>query len=215
MKKAIIFGLVIFLGIGLAFAQSDPTASKILKRVSNKYKAYKTMTVSFTVTTENTVTKKVSKQSGKLWIKGENFKYTFGGEQVYCNGKSQWTYNEEINEVTIEKYKKKENGISPSNIFTVYQKGFYYKYDGLKTIGGVTYEKVLLTPKDKNKNKFYQIEMLINKSTSRIKSMKVYYKNGFRITYSINSFKANAELSTKFFEFDKTKYPEVVVVDLS
>lgn len=214
MKKVIVLGMVIVLGIGLVFAQSDPTASKILNRVSKKYKAYKTMTVSFTVTTENTVTKKTSSASGKLWIKDENFKYTYGGEQVYCNGKSQWTYNEEINEVTIEKYKKKENSVSPSNIFTVYQKGFYYKYDGLKTIGKETYERVLLTPKDKNKNKYYQIEMLINKSSSRIKSMKVFYKNGYRITYTVNSFKANADLSSKFFEFDKTKYPEVVVVDL-
>jgi outer membrane lipoprotein-sorting protein len=171
------------------------------------------MTVGFTVVTENSVTKKISKSEGKLWLKGENFKYTFGGEQIFCNGKIQWTYNEEINEVTIEKYKKNENSISPSNIFSLYQKGFHAKYDGLSSISGVQYEGIVLTPKDK-KNKYYQIEMLINKSTSRIKKMKVYYKNGYRITYLVNSFKPNNPLSTKFFEFDKSNFPEVVEVNL-
>ena len=213
MKKLITLCLVTFIGVGLLFAQSDPVATKILKRVSKKYKAYTTMTIGFTVITENTVTKKTSKSSGKLWLKDQNFKYTYGGEQVFCNGKTQWTYNEEINEVTIEKYKKNENSISPSNIFSLYEKGFQYRYDGLLSEKGVQYEKVLLTPKDKSK-KFYQIEMVINKSTSRIKKMKIFYKNGYRITYLVNSFKPNNPLSTKFFEFDKSNFPEVVEVDL-
>jgi len=213
MKKVFTLSLIAILGIGLLFAQTDPAATRILKKVEKKYNAYSTMTIGFTVITENTVTKKTSKSPGKLWLKGENFKYTYGGEQVFCNGKIQWTYGEEINEVTVEKYKKKENSISPSNIFSLYQKGFHSKYDGIFTEKGVQYEKVLLTPKDKS-NKYFQIEMLINKSTSRIKRMKVFYKNGYRITYLVNSFKPNNPLSEKFFEFDKSNYPEVIEVDL-
>jgi outer membrane lipoprotein carrier protein len=211
---------VVLLAVGMMFSissingQTDQQAQKILNKVSKVYKAYKTMTVGFTVETENTVSKKKTKASGKLWVKGEKFRYHYDGEKVFCNGKTLWTYNEEINEVTIDKFKKKTNGISPSNIFTLYQKGFQSKYDGTKTIGGKSYYVIKLTPKEKKKNKYYLIQMLINKQTSRIKSMKVFYKNGMRITYKINSFKANATISSGYFEFDITKYPGVVEVDL-
>lgn len=213
---------VVLLAFGLLFSMSSvqaqtSQAQKILNKVSKVYKAYKTMTVGFTVETENTISKKKTKMSGKLWVKGDKFRYHYDGEKVFCNGKTLWTYNEEINEVTIDKYKKKSSGISPSNIFTLYQKGFNAKYDGSKTVDGKSHYVIKLTPKtskEKKKNKYYQIVMLINKKTSRIKSMKVFYKNGLRITYKINTFKANATISNTFFEFDKTKYPGVVEVDL-
>ena len=146
----------VLLAVGMMFSISSTQAQtvqaqKILNKVSKVYKAYKTMTVGFTVETENTINKKKTKMSGKLWLKGDKFRYHYDGEKVFCNGKTLWTYNEEINEVTIDKYKKKANGISPSNIFTFYQKGFHYKYDGSKTIGGKSHYIIKLTPKDKKK----------------------------------------------------------------
>jgi outer membrane lipoprotein-sorting protein len=70
-----------------------------------------------------------------------------------------------------------------------------------------------LMPKDKSKP-FFKVRIWIDKSAKYIKRMKVFDKNGNLYTYSVSSFKSNANLEDSFFKFDASKHPGVHVEDL-
>jgi outer membrane lipoprotein carrier protein len=101
--------------------QSDAKSQEILKKVSKLYQGYKTITASFTITT-SAVNKKPLVSKGTVWIKGNKFKLNYANQEIYCNGSTIWTYNPDDQEVTLEDYKKRDNNITPNEIFTVYIK---------------------------------------------------------------------------------------------
>ena len=128
--------------------QSDAKSQEILKKVTKLYQGYKTINASFTITT-TAVNKKPVVSKGTVWIKGNKFKLNYANQEIFCNGITIWTYNPDDQEVTMEDYKKRDNSITPNEIFTVYQKGYKSKYEGPTTEGGKVHDVVRLVPKKK------------------------------------------------------------------
>jgi outer membrane lipoprotein-sorting protein len=104
-------------------AQSDAKATAILNKVSKLYKSYTGIKSTFTITT-STAQGKSTNSNGTVWIKGTKYKLDYAGQEIYCNGKFIWTFNNEDNEVTKENYKVKDNAITPNEIFTIYNLDF-------------------------------------------------------------------------------------------
>jgi len=120
-----------------AQATKDPKAQAILKEVSAKFKATKSLSASFKVTTLDQKTKKSDSRSGSIVLKGNKYKLMLAGQEIYCDGKSAWTYLKEANEVQISGADDKTNGISPTNIFTIYENVFAFdksKYPGIEVV---------------------------------------------------------------------------------
>lgn len=197
------------------FAQpkKDPKAQEILKGVSTRYKSMKSLSASFKVTTLDQKSKTTDTQTGSLTVKGEKYKLTLKGQEVISDAKTIWTYLKESNEVQVNDASEKSEGISPTNIFTIYEKGFSSRYMGEKTEGAITLQQIELVPDDQKKN-YFKIQISINKKEKVISSAKIFEKNGTIYTYLIEKFKADAEAPESLFTFDKTKYPGVEVVDL-
>jgi len=151
-KVTIVLSLVFLLltGVGSLIAQ-DATANKILGNVSRTYHTYKTIKAGFSINIKNSQTNSSIKQSGTLFLKGKKFRITLSDQEIYCDGKTMWTYFNEENEVQITKYDPNDQDINPSEIFTIYQNGFDYKYAGEIIINGKKIQKIELTPIDKNK----------------------------------------------------------------
>lgn len=193
-------------------AQQDKKATDVLNKVSKKYKAYKTIKATFTVTTESAAKKK-SSEDGTIYIKNSNFRLDFGGQEIFCDGKSIWTYIKDANEVTIEKYKKDSKVIDPQDIFTIYQKGFKYKYAGSTTRNSKVYEQIKLYPKETNKP-YFMIELEISKVNNGIEKMIISAKNGSKTTYTVNTLTPNTALSDSYFKFDIKAHPGCTSTDL-
>jgi outer membrane lipoprotein-sorting protein len=217
MKRIRTIGIAtLFLGLTAFTAQNnnDKAAEKLLKEVSKKYKSYKTITAGFSVTTETTQNNTQKPQSGSIKIKGDRFRFTFAGEEIFCNGKFIWTYRKETSECTKDKYNPKAAGINPAEIFSLWEKGFIYKGEGNYTKSGVTYEKIKLTPKDKKKP-YFLINLEINSQKKHIESTRISFKNGNKLTYKVNSLTPNTKIEDSYFEFNAADYPGVTVVDLT
>ena len=69
-------------------------------------------------------------QKGTLYIKGDKYRLEFAGQDVISDGKTRWTYVKDANEIQIDNQRKDENAITPTNIFTLYEKGWNSKYIG-------------------------------------------------------------------------------------
>jgi outer membrane lipoprotein-sorting protein len=214
MKKLLSTLFVIAVVSAQAFGQSsDPNAVKLLKAVSQKYSAFKTMTMDITLTIENLESKSKETRTGKVMSKGNMFNLTLGSQQMFCDGKTIWTYLKDVNEVQVNNFEQGAEIITPNDIFKVAEKD-YLAYMGEKiTEGGKSIQVVELTPKNKSLN-FSKIKMYINTADNSVVRGVVYDKSAVHYTYSISNFKSNVELSDSNFKFDKTKYPGVEVIDL-
>lgn len=191
----------------------DQKANNILNGVSKTYKSYKTIKAGFKVTIENSQDKSKSSQSGTLFLKGKKFRVNLAGQEIYCDGKTMWTYLRDVNEVQISNYDPDKEEINPSEIFTIYQKGFIYRYIGETTKGGKVYQQIELTPKDKNKP-YFKVKLSVDKVAKKIGEMTIFNKNGVNATYEILNFDPNININDTYFRFDKKDKPGVIEIDL-
>lgn len=210
-----LFSIIFIAGKG-AKPIKDKEVTKFLKDVSKKYKDYKTLKADFTVLNEPADAKAAKKtDKGNLWSKGNSFKFVYGGQEIYCNGKFIWTYTKETNECTKDKYNPNStSGFNPAKIFSIWEKGFSYTSDGTYKKGTVEIKKILLTPTDKTKS-YHSMNLEAEKVAKTVQSLKVSYKAGNKQTYTITSQTPNSTIADSFFEFNAASYPGVEVVDLT
>ncbi|MBK8342573.1 MAG: outer membrane lipoprotein carrier protein LolA [Bacteroidetes bacterium] len=214
MKKLLSGVFVLFITANTVFGQtSDANAVKLLKAVSQKYSAYKTMQMDISLTIENQDAKSKETKTGKVSSKGNMFKADMGNQMIISDGKTLWTYLKDVNEVQINNFEQGQDIMTPNDIFKIAEKD-YLAYMGEKlTENGKTIQVIELAPKNKNLS-FSKIKMYIDISDNTVKRGVVYDKNAIHYTYTISNFKFNMELSDSTFKFDKSKYPGVEVIDL-
>ena len=147
-------------------------------------------------------------------MKGNKYRVVVTGQEIFCDGKSVWTYDKASNEVTITKFEPSANSMTPQKIFTdFYDKDFLYKLNGEKTENGRVIQEIELTPTDKTKP-YFKVLVYVDKKTKSISSSKVLEKSGNKYTYGISNLNGNANIADESFVFDKKKYPGVEEVDL-
>lgn len=218
MKKTALFLSVCLLAlIGAAqpvSSTSDPDAKKILDNVSAKFKSYKSVQAVFTLKVEDGTGKVQGNKKGTVSMKGARYRVSITGQEIYCDGKTVWTYDKSANEVTVTQLDESTSSVTPQKLFTnFYDKDFLYKYNGEKKQGGKTLQEVELTPTDKTKN-FHKVYILVDKKNRNIYSTRILEKGGNVYSYTITSLKGNVPVKDDMFVFDKKTYPGVEVVDL-
>jgi len=218
MKKVFNLFILLLLTLTGAVAQntdSDPKAKEILDKLSAKTKAFTSISASFSSLMDNKKANLKVNQKGNLKLKGNKYKIDLDDYTVINDGKTAWTYTKESNEVQIDDAAelKKGNSIKPSEIFTIWENGFRYKFDKEATINGSKCEIIKLFPKDgKNKN-YHTIVLTINKAKMEIQGVEILGKNGDNYTYTVTKFSPNQALTDSEFTFDKAKFPGVEVID--
>jgi outer membrane lipoprotein carrier protein len=196
-----------------ASAQQDPKAGKILDQMSAKYQAMKAFKASFTQTLENDAAKVKENLSGDITVSGQKFRLKMSGQEVINNGQTMWTYMKAENEVNISDYDPDDQDISPSQIYTLYKKGYKYSYVQEAKEGGEAVDIIELSPEDRS-NPVFKVRLKVSKADKSVKSWQMFKKNGNRYTYKINKFQPNVPVDATTFTFDKTKYKGVKVIDL-
>ncbi len=212
MRKFKLLAVLLAAVFMTAQAQNDPKAGEILEAMSAKYKTIPAFRAAFTYTLENQNSGVKENTSGNITVKNGKFYLKMADQEVINNGSTVWTYLKESNEVNISDYQPEEDAITPTNIYTIYKKGYKYTYVEQKKEGGQMYDVIDLTPESKN-NQIYKIRLMVNRKDRSIKSFKTFEKNGNRQNYLITSF-TPVDVDDKTFVFDKAKYRNVEVVDL-
>jgi outer membrane lipoprotein-sorting protein len=191
-------------------AQNTAKGKEILSAMSKKYKGYSTIKADFKYILEVQSEKFKEEQKGSFSLKGQKFRLEMGEQSVMCDGKLIWTYLKDANEVQVNRFDPKAMNISPTEIFTMYEKGFLYAYTGDEG----NYEVIELTPNDKKVN-YFKVKIFVDKLKKVIAKAKIYEKNGNIFTYEILNQVPNSPMTDNMFVFDKTKYPKVTVTDLT
>jgi len=215
MKRTLLMAVVLTVFSIGSFAQNnDPAAKKILDGVSAKFKSFKSVIANFTYKVENAVGKTLSTKKGNVTMKGAKYHISFGDQEIWCDGKTTWSYDKSSNEVTVSKADAAAGTITPQKLFTdFYDKDFLYKLNGEKKANGKTLQEIEMTPNDKTKP-FHKVYLTIDKNAKTIYSTKVLEKAGNRYSYTVNNFSGSANVPDTKFVFNKNDYPGVEEVDL-
>lgn len=218
MKKIYISVAFIFLAVlsmnaqPLSIGKSDPEGKKILDAISAKFKTYKSVQAKFLLKIENASGKNLGTKTGSVYMKGNKYRISVPGQDIFSDGGNVWTYDKSSNEVTISKIDPSANSITPQKLFTnFYDRDFLYKLNGNVKMGGKNMQEIELTPTDKTKP-FHKVLLYV--SNSAINTTKIFEKTGNRYTYSVNSMTNNGNIPDVTFIFNAKKYPGVEVVDL-
>lgn len=192
--------------------KSDPDAKKILDAVSARFKTYKTVQAKFSLKIENASGKSIGSKAGSVYMKGNKYRITVPGQEIFSDGSNTWTFDKSSNEVTITKVDPSAGSITPQKLFTnFYDKDFLYKLNDNVKINGKNMQEIELTPVDKTKA-FHKVLLYVDNAA--INTTKVFEKTGNRYTYSVNSMVNNGAIADPTFVFDASKYPGVETVDL-
>ena len=147
-------------------------------------------------------------------MKGNKYKVSFGGQEIFSDGLTVWNYDKSSNEVTINNVDASGTALTPQKLFTnFYDKDFLYLLNGEKKVGAKTMQEIEMTPTDKSKP-FHKVYLQVDKAAKTIYSTKVLENGGNRYTYTVANMKTNGALADNQFAFDKKKYPGVEEVDL-
>jgi len=195
----------------------DTKAKAILDELSKKTKAYTTIKAEFSIVVTGADKKEKENSSGTLQLKGQKYKLDVKGQNIYCDGKSQWTYIKESNEVQINNAPdaSKTDNITPVNIFTIYEKGFKPSYIKEEMVGTVNCDLIDLYPLDVKGKKYHRISLYIDKVKKQVVQVKIFSKTDQSVTtISVKSFTANTEMADTLFTFAEKDFPGVEVVDL-
>jgi len=225
MKKLFLISIILLVAVTWSFAQKDAAAKAILNKVSATYRTYDVVKTDFVFTLDNQQAGVKDTQTGTLIAKSKSNKYKVtlysdagspkpvATQEMISDGKTQWTYLKKDNEVQVNNADNSSEGLNPAQIFTIYEHGYKYIYNGDKKIAGKTYQEIDLTPEDIKKS-FFKVRLLIDKVKKQIYSALIFDKNGNRYTYTLRSFVANPQVPDNTFTFDPKAHKGVEVVDL-
>lgn len=204
---------ILILLLTYAAVASAQNAREILDKASDTYHKTGGVAVNFTLNSTDSKAKDVHSYDGRAYMKGDKFKIEIPGATTWFDGKTQWVYIKDTEEVNVSTPSGEElQGISPSILFSIYKKGYNLSYKGEKRVGGKTIQKIELTPQ-KKKADISKIVVEIDKATNTFSSISITDKSGLNNTLVIKKYKPES-LVEAIFIFNKNEYPKAEIVDL-
>jgi outer membrane lipoprotein carrier protein len=220
MKRFFIFILLLCASRTQLFQQisgtQDPKAGAILKTASEKIKALRSVRADFQMDINDRKENSGTSGEGTIVIKKEKYKLVSAGNTVYYDGKTMWTYSEDVNEVVIT---EPVNGAgqdfftNPASLLSYYDRDFKYIYVGETGMSGKSYHEIDLFPIDISQP-YSRIKLFINKTTGIPEIMHSTGKDGVDYTITLSNIYTDQDVPDSFFVFNAAEHKRVDVIDM-
>ena len=153
------------------------------------------------------VSRQFGSTSGSIAIKGNKFQATTPQAIIWFDGKTQWAYMRQNDEVNISTPSEVElQAINPYNFINIYKSGFRLSSKKVAS----SYE-VHLIAKDKSRH-IQEMYIIVDQASYRPTHVKMK-TNGKWSTIIISGLKTTP-LSDTIFKFNAKDYPKAEVIDL-
>lgn len=197
----------------VAVAQQDPQAKAAFDKAVNIIK-HSSVKMNFSTLVEMPTTKKKETISGTLWMKGAKFKLFMDGMTSYFDGKTEWVYQPENNEVTIASISGSEQqAVNPLAILSNYEgKSAKIIFDpNIKSTASM--ETIDLFPTNLSANEF-KIQLRLDKQTKYPQAITIFSRDGTRTYITLHSFEVVPTLSDDIFVFNLKAHHGISINDL-
>lgn len=200
MKRLLTIGMLVLLPYYLG-AQTDKKAEEVLDKALSELSKTSGIRADFAGT-----------EQGFLLLKGEKFYLNSGGIQSWYDGKTQWSYVADTEEVNISHPTRKElQAINPYLILMRYKTDFDYNYKGTQTRNGVKGHEIVLTPKHSGNREV--IRVFISHSHQPL-AIKVEQDGRTMSEINVIKYQTNQKLEDGMFRFNKSLYPNAEIIDM-
>ncbi|MEN8928156.1 MAG: outer membrane lipoprotein carrier protein LolA [Flavobacteriales bacterium] len=198
------------------YTDKDPKAKVVLDKLSAKHKLIDNIIIDFSATFSGA---KIKNQtlSGTAYKAGKRYAYYTPDYKVINDGRSNWLFVKAENEVTISSNEDadEDNGLmSPTQLLSIWEKGFKYKFIGEGKVGSKTLQEVRLFPSNPKKSKYHTITLIIDKVANELNKVEIKGRDGVNMLYKIKGFKSGASIASSKFKFDKSKHPNCTTNDM-
>lgn len=201
MKRIYFFFLILVTSISVVFAQKDAKAQAILDKTAAAYQKANGIKLTFDGT-----------QKGTLLLKGSCFYLDCAGVKSWFDGKTQWSYVQQNEEVTISNPTAEEiQSVNPYALITSYKTLFNYRYKGTQTRNGKKGQEIVLTPRQKGEIQSITFTVSANYEPIYI---GIQLTNGQTQKLNITSYQTNLNLNSTNFSFNAKKYPNAEIIDM-
>ena len=200
MKRLLTIGMLVLLPYYLG-AQTDRKAEEVLDKALSELSKTSGIRADFAGT-----------EQGFLLLKGEKFYLNSGGIQSWYDGKTQWSYVADTEEVNISHPTQEElQAINPYLILMRYKTDFDYNYKGTQTRNGVKGHEIVLTPKHSGNREV--IRVFISHSHQPL-AIKVEQDGRTMSEINVIKYQINQKLEDGMFRFNKSLYPNAEIIDM-
>ena len=200
MKRLFTFWMLALLPFCIS-AQTDTKAAEVLDKVLEDLSKSSGIRVDFG-----------GSETGFLLLKGEKFYLNNGSIQSWYDGKTQWSYLADTEEVNISHPTQEElQGINPYLILMRYKSDFNYAYKGNGTRNGVKGHEIILTSKHSEHSDIIRVFVT---TTYQPLAMKMEQNGRTLSEINVISYKINQKLEDGMFKFNRSLFPNAEIIDL-
>lgn len=184
----------------IALASYGQSAKQVLDKTAGIISNKSGVTASFNISSQQ-----YGKTSGTISIKGRKFHADTKEAKVWFDGKTQWTYVKQNDEVNVNTPTAADlQAINPYNFIYMYKQG----YTATMTKNGQNFVVTL-----KAKGKSIQEMVITISQKSYVPSQIRMLQNKQWTTIYVNGFK-QANLAESTFRFNPKQYPNAEIIDL-
>lgn len=201
MKRIFLFALMSVLTMGI-YAADNMTARKVLDKTAAVVGKKSGAQAQFHIANA-----KLGNASGTIAIKGNKFNARTADATVWFNGKTQWTYMKNTDEVNVTTpTQAQQTQMNPLTFINMYKSG--YKLS-MKTVEGKYEVRMVAENKSRSVQEMY---IVVNPKTFVPTQVRMRQKDSWT-TINISNFKATPQ-SDAVFTFNKKDFPSAEIVDL-
>ncbi len=201
MKKILLLAVLSVFALCIS-ADNAGDAKKILDKTASVVSKKSGVQASFQISNG-----KIGHTSGTIAVKGSKFNARTPQATVWFDGKTQWTYMKNTDEVNVTTPTKAQQlQMNPLTFINLYKKGYTLS---VKTVDGK--HEVHMKAQSKSSS-IQEMYIVINKTTNIPSQVRMRQKDAWT-TVNISNFKATPQ-SDAIFTFNKKDFPSAEIVDL-
>ena len=214
MKKVTLLIISLFATL-LLVAQGSVPQMEILDQVAAKTEKYVGLKIDFTLYVENLHNAKRDSYKGNAIYKTGLYKMDIMGQVVYSDGKTNWTYLRDAEEISITNNGDNEAFMTnPQAILKDYKSKFKVNFISDKFEKNRALLEFDFFPKQIENKKYSKITIRIDKTKKQIFSVCYVGKDGVNYLIEIDKMLENPTISDSEVKFSKALYPDADIIDM-
>ena len=214
MKKVTLLIISLFATL-LLVAQGSVPQMEILDQVAAKTEKYVGLKIDFTLYVENLHNAKRDSYKGNAIYKTGLYKMDIMGQVVYYDGKTNWTYLRDAEEISITNNGDNEAFMTnPQAILKDYKSKFKVNFISDKFEKNRALLEFDFFPKQIENKKYSKITIRSDKTKKQIFSVRYVGKDGVNYLIEIDKMLENPTISDSEVKFSKALYPDADIIDM-
>ncbi len=214
-NKIIIIILCLFVSIFVLAQEDDAKAVQLLNEVKQTMNGYNSLKLEFNFFIEDLHDASRDSFNGTAMYKGGYYRLELMGQIVFSDGKTNWTYLIDADEVNIvDNIDDDDNFVDPKNLLKDFEKEYKVRYISHKFERNRALTEIDLYPVNIDDKRYSRITLRVDNSKKQIYSVRYVGKDGVSYVIEIYRFLENPDIPDNKIKFSESLFPGAEIIDM-